>query len=90
MWSSIQCDCHPYKKRRRDTKPDTQKITPGEDTDTQREKGCDNGCNWGSASTAKKNQGLSETPEAEERQGAESPLEATEGTTIAHTWISEF
>lgn len=66
------------------TQSQTHKRTP----DTQREKGCDNGCDWGS--TSQKNQGLPETPEAEERQGAESPLEATEGTNIAHTWISEF
>lgn len=39
MWSLIQCDCHPYKKGRRDTKPDTQKRIPGEDADTQRGKG---------------------------------------------------
>lgn len=27
MWSSIQCDCHPYKNGRSDTKPDTQENT---------------------------------------------------------------
>lgn len=51
------------------------------------ERACDNVCDWVVHLQARKHQGL---PEAKERHGAESPLEATEGTSIAHTWISEF